>query len=111
MTGFSLQYHDFWGDFIYTVLLGMILTLTCESPIIALEKVIFGARSSPKSVNRNKNNETKPNLDDNVDGDKNGYSNQNMKLDGDGNRIVNNIHGNDITINLDTEESRTANNS
>ncbi|KAJ3644142.1 hypothetical protein Zmor_026814 [Zophobas morio] len=34
--------HAFWGDFIFTLVLSLILSLSFESPIIILEKYIFG---------------------------------------------------------------------
>ncbi|XP_015839398.1 nose resistant to fluoxetine protein 6 isoform X2 [Tribolium castaneum] len=40
--------HVFWGDFMFTLGLSLILCLTFESPIIILEKYLFQARGKPK---------------------------------------------------------------
>ncbi|XP_064214043.1 nose resistant to fluoxetine protein 6-like [Tribolium castaneum] len=41
--------HAFWGDFMFTLGLSLILCLTFESPIIILEKYLFRTRGSPKT--------------------------------------------------------------
>ncbi|RZC36860.1 nose resistant to fluoxetine protein 6-like [Asbolus verrucosus] len=46
--------HNFWGDFIFTLFFSLILCLAFESPIIIIEKYLFG-RGAPRPKHAEKN--------------------------------------------------------
>ncbi|XP_058817531.1 nose resistant to fluoxetine protein 6-like [Topomyia yanbarensis] len=42
--------HRFWGDFGFTVTLALVWSLAFESPIVGLEKLLFGTRRKPSAM-------------------------------------------------------------
>lgn len=44
MNSFVFQYHAFLGNYVISVFVAVVATLMFESPIVVIEKIIFGPR-------------------------------------------------------------------
>lgn len=45
------QYHVFLGNYVFTIAVSIIMTLAFESPIVIIEKIIFGGGKRPEQSN------------------------------------------------------------
>lgn len=46
---YRFQYHSFLGHYALTVMVSVIATLAFESPVVAIEKLIFGKQNRVKT--------------------------------------------------------------